>query len=415
MKTRHALHLAFWGIRSRPSRTFLTLLGIAIGIMAVMLIMSLGNGASRLITDEISGLGADVIAVQAGKETNSINDISTTLLSDSLKRRDLDALRKKANVPHMIDAQPITMYVGAATYDNQIVSAPQIIGGNAVFFADMFDLTAQEGVFFGDDEIKDKEQIAVIGSKVKQELFGDASALGESITIKDRKFRVAGVIASAGQVAFANVDDMILIPYTAVQTYLLGEERFFEFIVRVDDPKNVPASERDIIATLRDTHDLKPGDDNDFKVRTPAALIQQVSSILLTLTIFLVSVVGVALLVGGIGIMNIMLVSVTERTREIGLRKAVGATNFDIRLQFLLEALLLTLLGGLAGVVTGGLFSLIAGILIRTFTSLNWVISFPLAGIVLSFGFSALIGISFGLYPANLAAKKSPMEALRYE
>jgi putative ABC transport system permease protein len=307
------------------------------------------------------------------------------------------------------------MYVGAATYDNQIVSAPQIIGGSALFFANMFDLTPQEGVFFGEDEIKEKEQSVVIGSKVKQELFGDASALGERITIKDRKFRVAGVIAPAGQVAFANVDDMILIPYTTVQAYLLGEERFFEFIVRVDDPKNVSQSERDIIATLRDTHDLKQGDDNDFKVRTPAALVEQVSSILLTLTIFLVSVVGVALLVGGIGIMNIMLVSVTERTREIGLRKAVGATDFDIRLQFLLEALLLTLFGGLAGVLAGGLCSLIAGLLVRVFTSLDWVISFPLEGVILSFGFSALIGIGFGIYPANLAAKKSPMEALRYE
>lgn len=415
MKTKHALHLAFWGIRSRPSRTFLTLLGIAIGIMAVMLIMSLGSGTSRLITDEISGLGADVIAVQAGKETNSINDISTTLLSDSLKRRDLEALRKKANLPHMTDVQPLTMYAGAATYDNQMISAPQIIGGNASFFADMFNLVSEEGVFFGEDEIREKEQIAVIGSKVRQELFGDAPALGEKITIKDRTFRVTGVIKSAGQVAFANVDDMILIPYTTVQTYLLGEERFFEFIVRVDDPKNVAQTERDIIVTLRDTHDIKPGKDDDFKVRTPAALVEQVSSILLTLTIFLVSVVCVALVVGGIGIMNIMLVSVTERTREIGLRKAVGATDFDIRLQFLLEALLLTLLGGLVGVVAGGSLSFLTSVLITTFTTLDWNFTFPFTGILLSFGFSAVIGIGFGIYPANLAAKKSPMEALRYE
>jgi putative ABC transport system permease protein len=216
-------------------------------------------------------------------------------------------------------------------------------------------------------------------------------------------------------VAFADIDNMILIPYTTVQTYLLGQERFFEFIVRVDDPKNVPRSERDIIATLRDTHGLKTGEDSDFKVRTPAALMEQVGAILSALTIFLVSVVAVALLVGGIGIMNIMLVSVTERTKEIGLRKAVGATDADIRLQFLIEALLLTLMGGLSGLVIGGVISFSASLLITTFTTLKWVFVFPVAGVFLSLGFSTVIGLAFGLYPASLAAKKSPMEALRYE
>lgn len=415
MKITHATRLAARSIRSRPSRTLLTLLGIAIGIAAVIIIQSLGSGANALILGEISGLGADVIAVQAGKETNSLNDISSTLLSDSLKRKDLEALEKRSNVPHVIGVMPLTLYVGSATYGSQSFASPQIVGGDAMFYADMFNLLPEEGTFFGESEIRDKAQIAVIGSKVKRELFGQSPAVGQKITIKDRKFRITGVIKPAGQVAFANVDDLILIPYTTVQTYLLGQERFFEFIVRVDDPKNVPRSERDIKATLRETHNLKPTDANDFKVQTPAALMEQVGTILSALTLFLVGVVAVALVVGGIGIMNIMLVSVTERTREIGLRKAVGATNGDIMLQFMIEALLLTLLGGVIGIVSGASISLLVSFLIQQFSSLAWTFVLPISSVILALGFSTCIGLIFGLYPARLAAKKSPMEALRYE
>jgi len=208
---------------------------------------------------------------------------------------------------------------------------------------------------------------------------------------------------------------MVMIPHTTAMTYLLGQTHFNEFVVQVDDPQNVARTERDIELTLRETHDLEPGEENDFVIRTPAALMEQVDTILTSLTVFLSSVVAVALVVGGIGIMNIMLVSVTERTREIGLRKAVGATDSDVLTQFLLEAMLLTFLGGVVGIVCGGILSLIAGITITNFTTLSWQVSVPISTALIAVGFSVLIGLVFGLYPALKASKKSPMEALRYE
>ena len=218
-----------------------------------------------------------------------------------------------------------------------------------------------------------------------------------------------------GQVAFAQIDDMVLIPSTTAMTYLLGQQHFNEFIVRVDDPVHVPRTERDIELTLRDTHDLEGEEENDFVIRTPSALMEQVDNILLSLTVFLVAVVAIALVVGGIGIMNIMLVSVAERTREIGLRKAVGATDGDILVQFLLEAMSLTLLGGAVGILFGGFLSYGIAVAIRSFTTLDWTFSMPLNAVALALGFSIIIGLVFGIYPARKASKKSPMEALRYE
>jgi putative ABC transport system permease protein len=226
---------------------------------------------------------------------------------------------------------------------------------------------------------------------------------------------VTGVLPQLGQVAFAQIDDMVLIPYTTAQTYLLGQTHFNEFIVRVDDSANVPRTQRDIELTLRDTHDLAEDEENDFVVRTPSQLIEQVGTILNTLTLFLAAVVAIALLVGGIGIMNIMLVSVTERTREIGLRKAVGATDGDILMQFLSEAVLLTLMGGAFGIGCGALLAYGSSVAIVHFSELEWTYVFPVEAALLALAFSAGIGLVFGIYPARKASKKSPMEALRYE
>jgi len=406
--------LATQGLRTKPSRTFLTLLGIAIGVAAVVLIASLGAGTRGLVVNEISGLGADVIAVQPGREPAGFADIASALYSETLTQKDIDAILRKENVPHAVAAQPFVLVPGSVSYGTETYY-PQIIGGGAAFYRDVFDVHPRVGVMYGESEIEEKAAVAVIGHKVYQELFGSAQALGEKITIGGKKFRVIGVLPKLGQVAFSQVDEMVMIPHTTAMTYLLGQTHFNEFVVQVDDPQNVARTERDIELTLRETHDLEPGEENDFVIRTPAALMEQVDTILTSLTVFLSSVVAVALVVGGIGIMNIMLVSVTERTREIGLRKAVGATDSDVLTQFLLEAMLLTFLGGVVGIVCGGILSLIAGITITNFTTLSWQVSVPISTALIAVGFSVLIGLVFGLYPALKASKKSPMEALRYE
>lgn len=414
MKTRHAVRLAFRGVTAKPSRMFLTLLGIAIGVAAVMLVVSMGNSTQELILGEIRGLGADTFVVQAGREVEGPNDFTETLLSDSLKERDVDALLKKANAPHITDVAPLVVVAGSVSYGNDTFQ-PQIIGGSAEFFAEVYDVYPEVGIPFGEDEIKQKAFEAVIGYKVKQELFGESNALGEKITIKGQKFRVTGVLPKKGQVAFVNFDDTIIIPYSTAQTYLLGITHFFEFVIRVDDPANLARTVNDVEVTLRESHRLEAGDTNDFKVRTPEALIEQVGTILSILTIFLSSVVGIALVVGGVGIMNIMLVSVAERTREIGLRKAIGATDGDILMQFLLEAVLLTLFGGAVGVIAGGFIAYGASSAIRHFTSLSWTFVFPFTAAIGALAFSCVIGLVFGIYPARKASRKSPMEALRYE
>ncbi len=414
MRYSSAIDLAVRGVRAKPSRTFLTLLGVAIGVSAVIMISSLGEGARRLITDEISGLGADVIAVQPGREPTGFADIASVFFAKTLDQKDIDAVLRKENVPHALDAQPVVMVPGGVSYGNKTYY-PQIVGGSAEFYQDLFSIHPREGEMFGQTAIREKAAIAVIGHKVEQELFGQGSAYGQKITIGGKKFRVTGVLPKLGQVAFAQIDEMVLIPYSTAMAYLLGQTHFNEFIVRVDDPKNVPRTERDIEATLRETHGLEDGEDNDFVIRTPAALMEQVGVILGALTIFLVSVVAIALVVGGIGIMNIMLVSVAERTREIGLRKAVGATDGDILLQFLLEATLLTLLGGVVGILFGAFMSYVASLAILRFSELEWTFVLPLGATLGALVFSVVIGLVFGLYPAHKASKKSPMEALRYE
>jgi putative ABC transport system permease protein len=414
MKILNTVELAVRGLGTKPSRTFLTLLGIAIGVAAVMAIASLGAGTRGLIVEEISGLGADVIAVQPGGEPTSLADIAQVLFAEVLTQEDVDAVLRKENVPHAVDVSPFLMVAGSATYGNETYF-PQIIGGSAEFYEEVFNIYTNKGVMFTEEDIKEKASVVVIGYKVEQELFGQSSGLGKKISIKGRKFKVVGTLPKLGQVAFNDVDTLVLMPYTTAQTYLVGGNHFNEFIVRVDDPSNVRKTERDIELTLRETHDLEVGEKNDFAIRTPDALMEQIGSILLSLTIFLSSVVAIALLVGGIGIMNIMLVSVTERTREIGLRKAVGATDGDILSQFLFEATLLTFLGGGVGVAAGALISYGVSVAIHAYTDLEWVFSVPIEAALGALAFSVAIGLIFGIYPARKASRKSPMEALRYE
>ena len=217
MKLLNNIELAVQGLSAKPSRTFLTLLGIAIGVAAVILVASLGAGTRALITDEISGLGADVIAVQPGREPSGFADIATALYSETLKQRDIDAVRKKENVPHAVDVQPFVLVPGSVSYENETYY-PQIIGGSAAFYEELFDIHPKEGAMYGEAEIDERAAVAVIGHKVHQELFGQTSGYGQRITIGSKKFRVTGVLPKLGQVAFAQIDEMVLIPYTTAQT-----------------------------------------------------------------------------------------------------------------------------------------------------------------------------------------------------
>lgn len=414
MSIKHSLKSAVIGLQTNKVRSTLTILGIVIGIASIILMMSIGRGAENLILNEISGFGAETIIIRPGQEPKGPTDIAETLFSDSLKKRDLELLKKKSNVPHLVNIMPAIIVPGSVSYEGETYR-PTIFGGSAEFFASGYNLYPEKGILFDEQDIKERASVVVIGSKVKKELFGDSDAVGKYIKIKDKKFRVVGVFAEKGQSSLVNFDELAIVPYTTAQSYLLGINHFHEIIVEIDKPENIARSVLDIEDTLRASHNITDPDKDDFFVVTMQAAVEQIKTIIGALTVFLSSVVAIALVVAGVGVMNIMLVSVTERTREVGLRKALGATNSDILTQFLIEAMILTGIGGIIGVVIGALLSFLTAFALTNFVGLQWDFTFPVSVAILSIVVSTLVGLIFGLYPAWKASKKSPIEALRYE
>lgn len=408
----HTLKTALTGVRTHKSRSALTILGIVIGITAIILIMAVGQGAQDLILGQIQGLGSKTIAVIPGREPSGPSDFAQ-IFSDSLKERDLDLLLRKENAPTISEVMPIVFGGETASYGSETYRLT--LFGASDLMSKIFDLTPAEGRFFDAEEIRGRADVVVIGSKVKEELFGESDALGERIRIRGRNLRVIGILPKKGQVSFFNFDEMALTPYTTAQQYIFGIKYFHRFIVEAAEEDAVLQTVRDITATLRESHGITDPAKDDFFVQTSADLAVRLATITNVLTLLLVSVAAVSLLVGGIGIMNIMLVSVTERTREIGLRKAVGATNRDIMRQFLFEAVMLTGAGGIIGIVVGALLSFVTAFVLSQVVGLSWGFSFPVSAALIGLAVSAGVGLLFGLYPARQAAQKSPIEALRYE
>jgi putative ABC transport system permease protein len=414
MRITHHATGAINALWANKMRSGLTMLGIVIGIASIILMMSLGSGTEQLILGEIGSLGAETIIVRPGKEPTGPSDIGETLFADSLKERDVKALRRKSNLPAVKDVMPALFVPGSVSFEGETYR-PTILGGDAEFFGEVWDVYPAQGEFYDESDIRARGSVAVIGSKVAEELFGNADPVGKRIKIKDKKFRVTGVFSDKGQSTFFNFDELVVVPYTTAQTYLLGISHYHELIVRANSPEDAARTVQDIERTLRELHNITDPEKDDFFVVTQEGLVNQIKTIISALTSFLAAIIAIALVVGGIGIMNIMLVSVTERTREIGLRKAVGATKKDIRMQFLLEAVFLTAIGGVLGIIIGASMSFVVSIIITKFSVLNWQFVFPFSVAVLSVFVSAVVGIIFGIYPAQKAAKKSPMDALRYE
>ena len=414
MKLRDTVSTAMTGLKAHKGRSALTILGIVIGITAIILMMSIGQGAENLILNEISSLGAETIVLRPGKEPTGPSDVGNSLFADSIKNKDIKALQRKENVPYLVDINPLLIVPGSVSYQGETYS-PSVFGASAKFFADAFNVYPDKGALFTEEDIRSNASVAVIGSKVTKELFGKSDAVGENITIKGHKFRVVGVFPSKGQVSFINFDETIIIPHTTAQTYLLGIDYFHEVIIKAQSSEVVDRTVQDIKLTMRESHGITNPDDNDFFVATQQGLVDQVQTIIGALTIFLSSVVAIALVVGGIGVMNIMLVSVTERTKEIGLRKALGATKKDILLQFLFEAVTLTIIGGIIGILLGALLGFVAFLILNVVLPTGWSFSFPVLAAVLGLGMATIVGLIFGIYPARQASKKSPIEALRYE
>jgi len=417
MTLKHSFKTAFHGLHSNKPRAALTILGIVIGITAIMLVLSLGSGAQKLILDQIQGMGSRTVVVIPGREPSGPSDFANVFL-DSLKERDLQSLKSKANVPHAEDVAPIVFGTARLAYRDETYQATVLGGGDKDkenILTQLFDIYPEQGVFWTAADVQSKAAVAVIGDKVREELFGDEDPLGKKLRVKDKTFQVIGVLGRKGQVSFFNFDDMVLMPYTTANQYLLGRSYFDRIIVSAEREAYIDETVRDIEETLRANHGITDPDKDDFFVETQADLAKRLEAITTALTLFLSGVAGISLFVGGVGIMNIMLVSVTERTREIGLRKAVGATNGDIMTQFLLESVILTVLGGLVGVSLGAFLSYGISFAISKTALTTWEFSFPYLGAALGLVVSAAVGLLFGLYPARKASQKTPIDALRYE
>lgn len=394
-----------WSLMGNKVRSSLTILGIVIGIASVITMVGIGQGSKKSIEAQIESIGSNLIMIMpSSQNVGGVRQSSGS--AQSLTQEDVDVLEKKVSSIKAIAPAVTGSYQITAKGNN---SNTQVIG-TTPDYALVKNVTVESGSFFTESQVRGSAKVAVIGPDTRDTLFGEeANPIGQTIRINKVIFQIIGVTKAKGGSGFNNQDDIVYVPMKTSQNYLAGSDYINNINITVNSQEEMTLAEEQIKAVLLESHGIENEDEADFRIMNQNDIISTASSITDTFTILLSSIAGISLLVGGIGIMNMMLTTVTERTREIGLRKAVGVRKFYINLQFLAEAVALTFIGGAIGVILG----LGASYLISSFSSVSTDIS--LTSILLAFGVSAGVGIIFGFYPARRAANLSPIEALRYE
>lgn len=423
MKFIITLKLVFRTLRARKGRSILTILGIVIGVAGVIIIISLGAGAQSLVLGQVTKLGSNLISIQPGKSNEKgppaqvFGIVITTLVNE-----DADALRNSSRIGHATAVNALVRGSVTVVFENRNIDTKFV--GTDYEYPSVVNVPMDKGRFFSQAEDQGSANVVVLGSTVADELFGGTGIdpIGKVIKVKSSSakeaggvpLRVIGVVGPRGTTFFQDQDDQIFIPLVMGQQQLLGIHYLQAINLKVDSADNIDQTISGVTSVLNERHRVKIDSDVDFTVRNIADAVNILTTITDALKIFLVSMAAISLLVGGIGILNIMLVTVAERTREIGLRKAVGATNNAILSQMLFEAGILTMLGGIFGIIFGTIISYLLALLMRHL-GYDWAFVISPTSIALAVAVSILTGVIFGLYPAFKAARLNPIDALRYE
>lgn len=407
MTTSDLFKETYLAISANKARSCLTILGIVIGIGSVVAMISIGQGAQNQIQSNIEGLGSNLIMVMPGFQRGVGNQVSAGRGSaQTLNREDAEAVEKEVALIKAVAPELSRRYQITAKGKNTNTS----VIGTVASYPEVRNLEMELGFFVSGQQVNSLSKTAVLGPTTRNDLFGENSdPLGQKIRINKIDFTVIGVTKSKGGSGFGSQDDTIFIPLSTAQKFLAGSDSVSAISVQAQDSDSMTSVQAQITNLLLSRHNISNPQLADFSVMNQADIVSAASSVTSTFTALLAAIAGISLIVGGIGIMNMMLTTVTERTREIGLRKSIGAKSKDISLQFLSEATMLTLIGGVAGVVFGWLASFI----ISKFAGITTSVS--MFSVLLAFGVSGAIGIGFGYYPARRAAKLNPIEALRYE
>lgn len=406
MKFLELLRVSLRALRANKMRSMLTMLGIIIGVAAVIAMVGIGNGATASITSQIQGLGSNLLIVSPGQSSSGgvkgAAGSSNTLLMTDISKLEAAGSAVKAVAPFV--STNVQAVYGSG---NASTSA----SGTTAAYAQVRNLEIAQGRFLTQEDVDSFTRVAVVGPTVVKNLMGDANAdiLGKTIKLKNIPFLVVGVTASQGSSGMTNNDDVVYIPITTAQDRMIGNKFLRQIFIEASSADEMTIAQNQVTYALRSAHKLQDSQADDFTITNQADVLKTMEGVTQTLTMLLGGIAAISLLVGGIGIMNIMLVSVTERTREIGIRKAIGAKGRDIMIQFLIEAVVLSIAGGGIGILIGWGGSILVG------KAMSMATSVSMTSVLLAFGFSAGIGIVFGVFPAKKAASMDPIDALRYE